>query len=99
MKDFDKEKLEQLLSDGKWDEAGNIITKFLSDSDESEERRKIDAALSLVYLDIMTKINEAYEASLNDAINQIKDLKEMSYRAKENASKRKVEASISKLQA
>lgn len=100
MNEETKKQLEELLVLGKWDEAGNMITAYLSEEDDGTDvQAQAKSAMALVYLEVMIKINEAYEASLKEAIAQIRDLKTMAREAKENAGKRRVEASIGKMQA
>jgi len=99
MNEVNKKQLEELLVLGKWDEAGKMIVAYLeAEDDGTDAQAQIKSAMALVYLDVMVKINEAYEASLKEAIAQIRDLKTMAREAKENAGKRRVEASIGKLQ-
>ena len=95
MTNFDKEKVEELLNNDKLDEAAEMIKAYLNEEDDSSEAAaRLKSAMALVYLDTMIKINEAYEASLKEAISQIKDLRRMTRDAKEAARLKHVGAKI-----
>ena len=83
MKKIDQEKLDQLLNATHWDGARVMLEEFLNNTQTDPEDPELQAAMALVYLSVMLKINEAYEQSLQTAINQIKDIRRTTTESKE----------------
>lgn len=73
---FDIEQLESLLNAREWAKAKALLNSFLQADISEEEKGAMYVAFVTTYLSVMNRINDEYEAALDDAISTVKALNE-----------------------
>ena len=76
MTDSDKQKLAGYIRQDKWQEAKKLLDSYLNSDLSLEEKGAVYVAFVTTYLEIMGKINEGYEAILDELLSEIKTLDE-----------------------
>ncbi|PIR87365.1 MAG: hypothetical protein COU11_00870 [Candidatus Harrisonbacteria bacterium CG10_big_fil_rev_8_21_14_0_10_49_15] len=94
---FDREKLEHLIAAGQWDMARQMLESFLDNQESHDDDPELQATMALVYLSVMLKISEAYEQSLEYAVNQIRGIKKAAHETKEKLDRDRLEYQMKKL--
>jgi hypothetical protein len=74
MTDSDKQKLAGYIRQDKWQEAKKLLDSYLNSNLSLEEKGAAYVAFVTTYLEIMNKINEGYEAILDEVLSEIKTL-------------------------
>lgn len=76
MTDSDTQKLAGYIKADKWQEAKKLLDSYLNSDLSLEEKGAAYVAFITTYLEIMGKINEGYEAILDEVLSEIKTLDE-----------------------
>lgn len=85
MPTIDTTKLEQLLTEEKWDEAKKILDQYFQGDLTPEQRGGAYVQLASIYLQVNNRLNRQYEQTLDDALAVLKSINTSEAVAKDTA--------------
>lgn len=68
---LDADRLEQLLVDGKFDDAKKMLNEYLSADLSKEEKGAIYVAFVMTYVSVMNKVYDQYNEALDETISNL----------------------------
>lgn len=95
---LNQQQLAQLLEAEQWDEAGNLITRYLDQlSLTKEDKSKAYLQFAATYLGVMNALNDAYERNLEEALSGLKALEKKEKEINEKIDLARVRGDIKKM--
>lgn len=97
MSNKDKKKLASFIREDKWDQAKKLLDSYLKSDLSLEEKGAAYVAFITTYLDIVSKINEGYEAVLDEVLSELKELEKREAKVEEEIKLSHVNSQIDNL--
>jgi len=93
------EKIDELMRQGRWDEAQKAMEEmFASETLYDAERGRSFLTYTMMYLEALVSINQQYKAALEQATALLKSVNKAEAQMDEDADLTRLDAEISKLQ-